>query len=131
MITWWKDVNFERNLVFLRHTKTGKTRMVPMNKKLEEILKGMYIDNQEGKLFNYHYDTVTHKFKQYLKRSGVKKNLHFHNLRDTFASHLIMSGVDILTVSKYLGHSDIKVTEKFYGHLSPGHYRDSINKLLY
>lgn len=129
--TDWKDVNFERNLVFLRHTKTSKSRMVPMNKTLEDVLRNMYIEKQEGKLFSYHYDTVTHKFKKFLKRAGIKKDLHLHNLRDTFASHLIMSGVDLLTVSKYLGHSDIKVTEKYYGHLSPGHYRDSINKLPY
>ena len=42
-----------------------------------------------------------------------------------------MKVVDLLTVSRYLGHSDLKVTEKFYGHLSPGHYREAINKLPY
>lgn len=65
------------------------------------------------------------------RKSGVKKDVHFHNLKDAFASHLIMQGVDLLTVSRYLGHSDIKVTEKFYGHLIPGHYREAINKLPY
>ena len=40
-----------------------------------------------------------------------------------------MQGVDLLTVSRYLGHSNIRITEKYYGHLSPGHYHDSINKL--
>ena len=129
--TTWQDINFDEYLIFLRHTKTGKTRMVPMNQNLEEILKEMNKENQEGYLFNYHPDTLTHKFKKYLRKSDVKKDLHFHNLRDTFASHLIMQSVDLLTVSKYLGHSDVKVTEKYYGHLSPGHYRDSINKLPY
>ena len=94
-------------------------------------LNEMYIDRQDGKLFEYHPDTVKHKFKKYVKRANIKKDIHLHNLRDTFASHLIMNGVDILTVSKYLGHSDIKITEKLYGHLSPGHYQDAINKLPY
>lgn len=129
--TEWKDVNFDRSFIFLRHTKTGKTRMVPMNKTLDDVLKGMYIENKEGNLFGYHPDSLTHKFKKFVKRSNINKNIHFHNLRDTFASHLIMQGVDLLTVSRYLGHSDVKVTEKFYGHLSPGHYREAINKLPY
>ena len=68
------------------------------------------------------------KFKKYLKLSGIKKDLHLHNLRDTFASHLIMIGVDLLTVSKYMGNS-VRIIEKHYGHLSPGHYRESIKKL--
>ena len=127
----WKDVNFKRKFVFLRHTKTGKTRMVPMNDTLYDILKEMYQENSEGKLFNYSEDAVTRQFKRYLRKSEINKDLHLHNLRDTFASHLIMNGVDILTVSRYLGHSNIRITEKYYGHLSPGHYHDSIKKLPY
>ena len=59
--TEWKDVNFEQLFIFLRHTKTGKTRMVPMNKKLEDVLNEMYIDNKEGRLFNYHPEMFTIK----------------------------------------------------------------------
>lgn len=127
----WKDVNFERRFVFLRHTKTGKTRMVPMNETLYQVLKEMHEENSKEKPFSYYEDTVTRYFKKYLRKSGIEKDLHLHNLRDTFASHLIMQGVDLLTVSRYLGHSNIKITEKYYGHLSPGHYHNSINKLPY
>lgn len=127
----WKDINFERRFIFLRHTKSGKARMVPMNDTLYETLKGMYDENHEGKPFSYTEDAVTRQFKRYIIRSGLNKNLHLHNLRHTFASHLIMSGVDMLTVSRYLGHSDIKITEKYYSHLSPGHYQHSIEKLPY
>jgi len=107
--------------------------MAPMNKKLEEILNEMYIDKKEETIFNYHPDTLTHKFKKYLRKSDVKKDVHFHNLRDTFTSHLrlIMQGVDLLTLLKHPGHANVKVAEKFYGHLSPGHYQEAINKLPY
>jgi integrase len=124
----WKDVNFERKFVFLRHTKTGKTRMIPMNDTLYSILKEMYQENNEGNLFNYSEDAVTRQFKRYLRKSGIKKDLHLHNLRDTFTSHLIMNGVDLLTVSKYMGNS-VRIIEKHYGHLSSGYYYDSIKKL--
>lgn len=49
-----------------------------MNKKLEEILNEMYIDRQDEKLFEYHPDTVTHKFKKYVKRANIKKDIHLH-----------------------------------------------------
>ena len=43
----------------------------------------------------------------------------FHTLRHTYASHLLMSGVNIFIVSRWMGHSSVKVTEKNYGHLIP------------
>ena len=52
--------------------------MVPMNKKVEDILNEMYIDRQDGMLFDYHPDTVTHKFKKYVKRSKIEKDIHLH-----------------------------------------------------
>ena len=38
-----------------------------------------------------------------------------------------MSGVDLYTVSKLLGHADIKMTQR-YSHLSPGHLDDAVNR---
>ena len=54
-----------------------------------------------------------------MKRAEID-NVRFHDLRHTYASHLIMNGVDVKTVSELLGHSDIKMTMR-YVHLSPDH----------
>ena len=51
-----------------------------------------------------------------------------HTLRHTFASHLVMKGVDLPTVQKLLGHSDIQTT-MIYSHLAQDHLNDAINKL--
>jgi site-specific recombinase XerD len=67
------------------------------------------------------------KLKKISKRAGVKE-VNLHTLRHTFASHLIMKGVDPRTVQEYLGHSSIQVTEK-YSHLSKGHKFQAIQVL--
>ncbi len=46
------------------------------------------------------------------------KNLSFHTVRHTFATRLVLSGVDIVTVSKLLGHSKIQTTMR-YSHPTP------------
>jgi integrase len=52
---------------------------------------------------------LTHRFKHYCKKAGLSE-LHFHNLRASFASWLVMSGVEIFAVSKLLGHSSVVIT---------------------
>jgi integrase len=53
----------------------------------------------------------------------------YHTLRHTFASWLVMAGVDLWTVAKLLGHKDIKEVEKTYAHLAPDHLKAAIGKL--
>jgi integrase len=47
-------------------------------------------------------------------------NFHFHDLRHTYASHLVMSGIDLTTVMHLMGHKSIKMTLR-YSHLAPSH----------
>ncbi|MEE8483247.1 MAG: tyrosine-type recombinase/integrase, partial [Nitrospinota bacterium] len=59
---------------------------------------------------------------------AVIKDFRFHDLRHTFASHLVMAGVDITTIKELLGHKTISMTLR-YAHLAPGHKRDAVEKL--
>ena len=52
----------------------------------------------------------------------------WHDLRHTFASRLVMAGVDIRTVQELLGHKNITQTMK-YAHLSRSHARRAVEKL--
>ena len=52
-----------------------------------------------------------------LKRAKINKQVTFHALRHTHASILLSQGVQLLTISKRLGHSDANITLKTYSHI--------------
>jgi len=122
------------------HTKSYKPRMIPINDELYKVLKPyltkrkkmevshrfIFLD-QEGNKFDRH---LRDKFMRLTKSCGLSHITRLHILRHTFASHLVMNGIDIPTVQKLLGHSDIKTT-MIYSHLSRDHLISAMNKLNY
>ncbi|PIQ86080.1 MAG: hypothetical protein COV73_05095, partial [Candidatus Omnitrophica bacterium CG11_big_fil_rev_8_21_14_0_20_43_6] len=62
-----------------------------------------------------------------LRKSDII-NFRFHGLRHTYASQLVMSGVDINTTRELLGHKDIRMTLR-YSHLSPDHKKRAVESL--
>ncbi|MBM4135829.1 MAG: hypothetical protein FJ241_03255 [Nitrospira sp.] len=60
-------------------------------------------------------------------RKGIQ-DFHFQDIRHTFASHLVMAGVDITTVSRLLGHKSLTMTLR-YSHLAPSHMVKAVDIL--
>lgn len=50
----------------------------------------------------------------------------FHGLRHTYASRLAMKGVPLAVIAAQLGHADIRMVEKHYGHLAPSYVADTV-----
>jgi integrase len=62
------------------------------------------------------------------RRAGIEPAADFHSLRHTYASLAIMAGAPLLVVAKNLGHSDTRMVEKHYGHLSASYVADEIRR---
>ena len=74
--------------------------------------------------YDYKLPVLTNqKYNSYLKEladvCGINKNLHSHLARHTFATILLNSGVDMVSVSKILGHSNSRITESTYAQMMP------------
>lgn len=132
----WDNINFQTSTITIPQSKSGETRHIPMNDRVLEILRDLPSRLKSQWLFpsannNTPKDSqnfINNIFLPALKKAGID-DLHWHDLRHTFASRLVMSGVDIRTVQVLLGHKTIAMTLK-YSHLSPGHQRDAVQRLI-
>ena len=70
---------------------------------------------------------IKRSFKSALRKSGIK-DFRFHDLRHTFASQLVMAGVDITTIKELLGHKTLTMTLR-YAHLAPSHKVNAVGLL--
>ena len=112
-----KDIRIDKDgkeWIVKERIKTGITALIPILPVVKEILVK----------YNYRLPTLTNqKYNSYLKEiqeiCGIKKTLHSHLARHTCGTLLLNAGVDMLTVSKVLGHSSTKTTEAVYAKLLP------------
>lgn len=126
----WKDIDFQNKTITLRKTKNNEMRIIPVNETLWREFRLLYLKRRGPYVFSNRekpYQNLDNAFAKALKEAGIK-DFRFHDLRHTFASHLVMKGVDIRTVQKLMGHKNIKMTLR-YAHLSPDHERTAINRL--
>ncbi len=127
----WKDIDFERNLIILDESKSGSPRQIPISDVLKETLINLNPKSTEEHLFlnkfGKPYRDVREAFDRALRKAKIY-NFRFHDLRHTFASHLVMSGIDLVTVKELLGHKTIQMTMR-YSHLSGKHKQQAVNIL--
>lgn len=127
----WQDLDFKNRMLRVERSKNGERRDIPMTTIVHDLLREIprRVDTP------YVFANTDGAPQQYLKttwntaiRKAKLNDFTFHDLRHTFASTLIMNGVDIRTVQTLLGHKSIIMTMR-YSHLSPQHLREAITKL--
>ncbi|MEI7905427.1 MAG: tyrosine-type recombinase/integrase [Candidatus Firestonebacteria bacterium] len=112
--------------------KSNTIREIPMSSDTYSMLLGKYQEKKprrEEYVFpnsdNEAYRDVA-AFRKAVKLAGI--GCRFHDLRHTFASQLVMAGVDLVTVKELMGHSELDTT-LIYAHLAPKHKKEAIAKL--
>ncbi|MFH0732203.1 MAG: site-specific integrase [Candidatus Omnitrophota bacterium] len=127
----WQDVDFRRSIIFLLNTKNGEKREIPINEQVKTALIRVRKHPESPYIFckadGTHYGNVRKSFFTAVKKSGII-NFRFHDLRHTFASQLVMSGIDLNTVRELMGHKSLQMTLR-YSHLSPDHKKRAVDIL--
>lgn len=127
----WTDCDFRRDTIRLTRTKNSEIRTVPMNAKVKSTLVRVRKHPDSPYVFckadGTPYGDIKTGFWTAIKKSGII-NFRFHDLRHTFASHLVMSGVDLNTVRELMGHKSLEMTLR-YAHLSPDHKKRAVDIL--
>ena len=127
----WRDIDFKREIIYLFNTKNGEKREIPINENVKTALIGTRKHPQSEYVFikenGQPYGDFKKSFFTACKKSDIK-GFRFHDLRHTFASHLVMSGVDLNTVRELLGHKSLAMTLR-YSHLSPSHKKYAVDIL--
>lgn len=131
----WADVDLRHKQIIIQNrpdwtTKNFKPRVIPMHPTAEEILMSLPKNHEyvfptsEGRPIESY---IRQEIGRYARKAEIQANVKM--FRSTFASNLVMSGVDIFTVSKLLGHHDAKITEKHYAHLTRDFLTQSVARL--
>jgi integrase len=115
----WSRVDFSRGVIQLEKTKAGRRREIPMNRAVYDALSAL--PKAGDRVFPSTYHTA---FDHTVTRAKIH-DFTFHGLRHTFASWLTMKGRPLKEVSELLGHSSVKMTER-YAHLAPERLRDAV-----
>jgi len=127
-----RDFNeYPEPMLFVSHTKTTRSRYVPLYGEALELVKSRVKGKglEESLLGGWNKTTVSEWFNEACKAATVGEGFTFHCLRHTFASHMLAKGVPIYKVSKILGHSTVVTTERHYGHLDKKALSDEIHHI--
>lgn len=134
------DIDSKRMVIRIQGGKGRKDRDVMLSPKLLEELRAHWhrLHRPSSWLFpgnrHHHGDqpidgkTVWHACKQAAKRAGIRKDVHPHTLRHSFATHLLEAGADLRTIQILLGHRDLEETT-IYLHLSERHLNATASPL--
>jgi integrase len=150
----WGDVDFNSKYIMVQRayrrgvftqTKTKKSRKIDMSDQLVTVLKEEYTKQKKETLkagsgevpeIVFHYgdgkaiaqNSIRKIFKRILRKAGLRER-RIHDMRHTFASHLLSLGVSIFYVQRQLGHASIKMTCDTYGSWIPSQEKSNVNLL--
>jgi integrase len=125
------DFNPDVGTLAIRQSKGGKARHVVLTDEgkalFEQLTAGRSgTEPMFGKLWDKSHQN--RPMREAVDHAKIRPRISFHGLRHTWASLAVMNGVPLIVVAKNLGHSDSRMVEKHYGHLSETYVASEIRK---
>ncbi len=151
--TKWEDIDFDKRFVEVKRNIVREKTYPPKNNKsrcvglspmvIEELkklrteqkraaLKGGYpvpefvFTEKDGRIMRQHF--IRDSLEKCLKAAGVHR-ITFHDLRHSYAHIRLSRKHSVADVSRSMGHTDIKITVKIYGHLIHYDFQDEVDSL--
>lgn len=120
-----KDLHLSRKLVFVRGGKGGKDRYSILSETVLNLLeeyRQMYrpahwLFEGQNRMTSYSATSISKVYKDAKRRAHLSQGGGIHQLRHCFATHLLESGMDLVTLKQLLGHNSLKATS-LYLHVS-------------
>jgi integrase len=128
----WERVDLVRKFITIPKSKNGNTRHIPLNSIALGAFQELFARSRgQGRVFvNIHGEPprgYKHWFGPAVLQAGVS-GFTWYCLRHTFASRLVMAGVDLRTVAELMGHKTIQMTMR-YARLAPAHKLAAVERL--
>jgi integrase len=126
----WSDVDLRGRTITVRESKNYEFRIIPINQTLKTELERIKDSSSIEYVFGFEGSPIReikHSFEGALRRSQISK-CRFHDLRHTFATRLVMKGVDLVTVQELMGHKSIVMTKR-YSHPTPEHKKKAVESI--
>jgi integrase len=133
---------------FLKSTKSGRERIVPLNLAVIAALRAQRAAQNQDRLLSHgtyqengfvfadaigrslDLDVATKGFAKLLQRAGIKaRGVSLHSLRHCAATLALQTGADIRTVAALLGHASPSTTLNVYGHVVAGAQERAVNAI--
>jgi site-specific recombinase XerD len=141
----WRDADLLNSVITIGRSKNGASRQVQMNQVVRSVLFDLATqrerpDNPEELIFRGAYRTVARSFSQAVSRAQAAlratgkdasrlDGYTWHANRHTFASRLVMAGVDLRTVQELGGWKTLSMVLR-YSHLAPSHLQAAVDRLV-
>lgn len=134
----WEKIDFEKQIAIVSNdkAKSGKARSLPLNKDTISLLKKLYKEKDHSSYVftrtstgNRITDIDRRDFKQASDKIAAP-NLHFHDLRHTWASWHVQAGTPLFTLKEMGGWETLEMVRK-YAHLNADHILDHANAVTF
>lgn len=113
-LKWKNIIKVEEGVYQLEivQQKTKQLVTVPLSENAIKWLPERYMDGEENRIFQMPETSCAYDYlHDWSKKAGITKNVTFHVARHTYATLLLYYGADLYTVSKLLGHTNVRTTQ--------------------